>query len=203
MIAHVNGILAEVFGSCCIILTPGGVGYRLFLPGHTLNTLPPKGESVAMYTSMAVREDALELYGFASFEERQTFEILRSINKIGPKAALAVLSAYRPGELKEIANSDNLAALRRIPGIGPKTAQHLLLELKDKLKTASASNVSPSGVRALPDVQRDVLAALMNLGYTEEECWTITVDIFKTEPDLDVGSGIRMALKALARGNKR
>lgn len=203
MIAYITGLLLETFGHCCIVLTDGGIGYRVSLPRHTLDALPPKGDRVAFYTSMLVREDAQELYGFESFEERQTFEILRGINKIGPKAALSVLSAYRPDDLCEIVRREDLNALKKISGIGAKTAQRLLLELQDKMKTMGPHTGSSAGSRlAAPSAQLDVMAALANLGYSEAECHAVVAAMFKAEPDLDVGSGIRMALKELAQGKK-
>lgn len=202
VIAHIAGALADVTASFCLVFTSGGVGYRIFLPSHTLDGLPPAGDHVSFYTSMIVRENAQELYGFATFEERQTFEILRSINKIGPKVALAVLSAYRPAELCEIVYSENLHALKKVAGLGPKTAQHLLLELRDKLKAFAVDSEKSVPVPRMPSVHRDVLAALANLGYTDAECAPVVAHIFRDEPDLDVGGGIRMALKELARGKK-
>ena len=96
MIAYIEGRLAEVWGNACLVVTEGGVGYEVALPAHTLAALPGKGGSVALYTSLAVREDALELFGFASFEERQTFEVLVSISKVGARTALAILSIFGP-----------------------------------------------------------------------------------------------------------
>lgn len=147
---------------------------------------------------MVVREDALELFGFATFEERQTFELLRAINKIGARTALAILSTYRPAQLEKIIMEENIAALTKIPGIGQKTAQHVFLELRYKLGSinkAAAPITVPAG-----GAYGDVLAALANLGYKEDECAKIVRNIIKAEPDLDVGSAIRLALKELARG---
>ncbi len=100
MIAYIEGRLAEVWGNACLVLTEGGVGYEVALPAHTLAALPGKGASVALYTSLAVREDALELFGFTTFEERQTFEVLVSISKVedAPQAA-ALLAVGRPGSV--------------------------------------------------------------------------------------------------------
>lgn len=196
MIAHLSGVLGEAWDNGCIVLTPGGVGYRLALPRNT--ELPAPGEAVSFYTSMAVREDAIELFGFATFEERQTFEILRSINKIGGRTALAVLSVFSPSELREIVDAENVAQLTRVPGIGAKTAQHALLELKYKLGALRKSS-SPAAGQPASQLGRDLLAALANLGYSEEECRPVIKDVVENEPDLDVASAIRICLKQLSK----
>ena len=100
MIAYLEGRLAEIWGNACLIVTEGGVGYEVALPAHTLAALPGKGEHLTLYTSLAVREDALELFGFATFEERQTFEVLVSISKVGARTALGILSIFRPDDLR-------------------------------------------------------------------------------------------------------
>lgn len=196
MIAHICGKLDQTFNQSCIVLTPGGVGYLLFLPAHTFASLPAQGENVQFYTAFVAREDAQELYGFETFAERQTFMILRGINKIGPRSALAILSACRPDELENMVREENQQALTKIPGIGPKTAQHLLLELRYKL--AGPRKNTPA--RAAPSARGDVLAALENLGYAESECAGIVRTLFADEPNLDVASAIRLALKELAKG---
>lgn len=197
MIAHIAGKLAEAFKQSCIVLTPGGTGYLIALPAHTFASLPPAGEDVAFYTYLSVREDAMDLYGFATFAERQAFDVLRGISKIGPRTALAILSTYRPEELEAIAREENQQALTKIPGIGAKMAQHMLLELRYKLKAANIGKTQPA---VLPGPQADVMAALANLGYAENECAGIVRDLFSAEPDLDAASAIRLALKELAKG---
>ena len=121
MIAYVEGRLAQVWGNTALVVTQGGVGYAVGLPAHTLASLPGRGEAVAFYTSLAVREDALELFGFASFEERQTFEVLVSISKVGARTALGILSIFRPDDLRRLVLEDDVLALTRVSGIGKKT----------------------------------------------------------------------------------
>lgn len=196
MIAFIQGKLGEAWSKSCIVNTSGGVGYRLFLPGHTYASLPEKGADVAFYTCLSVREDALELFGFATFEERQTFEILKAINKIGARTALAILSFYRPAELQQIVLDEDVGALTKVPGIGQKTAQHIFLELRYRLGSLDKSTAVP----AQSGLFGDVMAALANLGYKEEESCPIVRTIVKNEPDLDVGSAIRAALKEIAKG---
>lgn len=198
MIAHIQGKLDEKWNQACIVLTQGGVGYRIALPAHTYANLPETGAEVSFYTYLGVREDALELFGFETLAERRTFEILRGINKIGPRIALAILSIYRPDDLENIVQEENQQALTKVPGIGPKLAQHMLLELRYKLAAVNKFKTAPR--RDMPPAQADVLAALLNLGYNEEECGAITRGLFEEEPDLDVGGAIRLALKKLAKG---
>lgn len=195
MIAYLEGRLGQTWGNNCIVVTAGGVGYQLSLPDHTVAALPPQGEMVAFYTYLTIREDAQDLFGFATFEERETFEILRGISKIGPRTALAILSHLRPEELAQVARDENQAALAKISGIGPKTAQHLLLELRYKFKKHGAGVVKTAAPVA--SALADVLAAMANLGYDEEECGPIVRDIFRAEPDLDVPGAIRKTLAAL------
>lgn len=201
MIAYVEGRLAEVWGNACLVVTEGGVGYEVALPAHTLAALPGKGGSVALYTSLAVREDALELFGFATFEERQTFEVLVSISKVGARTALAILSIFRPDDLRRLVVEDDVLALTRVSGIGKKTAQHIFLELKYKLKVEDAPQAAALLAAGRPgSVFRDVLDGLANLGYAEEECAPLVKNLLHEESDLDVTGALRAALKALARG---
>lgn len=202
MIAYVEGRLAQVWGNTALVVTQGGVGYAVGLPAHTLASLPGRGEAVAFYTSLAVREDALELFGFASFEERQTFEVLVSISKVGARTALGILSIFRPDDLRRLVLEDDVQALTRVSGIGKKTAEHIFLELKYKLKVDDAPQAAAlvgSGVRP-GSVFRDVLDGLGNLGYSEDACAPMVKKILLEEPDLDVTGALRAALKTLAKG---
>lgn len=197
MIAYLAGTLGEIWGRSCLVLTQAGIGYQVALPDHTLAGLPSPGSPVAFYTYLAVREDAMELFGFATFEERQAFGILTGISRVGARTALAILSVFRPDSLRAAVMEDNLGALLKVPGIGQKTAQHILLELKYKLAAVATGQ---SGAQQPANIYGDTLAALLNLGYSESECAMPVREILKREPDLDVGSAIRLALKALAKG---
>lgn len=196
MIAYIKGSLAEVFGNSCMVLTAGGVGYALALPAQAVAALPEIGGEVEFYTFLAVREDALELYGFASFAERQAFEMLTGISRVGCRTALAILSLYSPGDLARIVAEENIPALARVPGIGVKTAQHIFLELKYRLKNTPISKGAV--VAKAPSILRDVLDGLGNLGYAEEECAETVKSILAQDPELDVGSALRASLKAIA-----
>lgn len=201
MIAYIEGRLAETWGNACLIVTEGGMGYEVALPAHTLAALPARGGTVAVYTSLAVREDALELFGFATFEERQTFQVLVSISKVGARTALSILSIFRPDDLRRIVIEEDVPALTRVSGIGKKTAQHIFLELKYKLKVEDGPRAAALVSEVRPgSVFRDVLDGLANLGYAEEECAPLVRKLLHDEPDLDVTGALRAALKALARG---
>ena len=199
MIAYLEGRLMETWDNSCLLVTAGGVGYAVALPAHTLAALPPKGEPVSLFTSLAVREDALELYGFSSFEERQTFDVLVSISKVGARTALGILSVFRPDDLRRIVLEEDVLALTRVSGIGKKTAQHVFLELKYKLNLNREQQAAFAASGGTGTVFRDVLGGLVNLGYTEEECAPLVRKVLSAEPDLDVTGGLRAALKALVR----
>lgn len=198
MIAYIKGILLDARDNACVALTASGLGYEARLPAHTFLELPPPGSPVEFYIWTVFRENAQELYGFASAEERETFGLLLSITKVGARTALAMLSLYRPEDLRAIAAAGDAQALARISGVGQKSAQRILLELRDKLgekrRGPRAAKTAPSG-----GVMGDALAALANLGYDESECADLVREALRDEPDLDVASLIRATLKRLAK----
>jgi Holliday junction DNA helicase RuvA len=201
MIAYVEGRRAESAGNACVVVTASGIGYEIFLPAHALAALPDKGGPVAFHTCLMVREDAQELYGFPSWEERQTFIVLTSISKVGAKTALAVLSLFRPEDLRRIVLEDDVLALTRVSGIGRKTAQHVFLELKYKLKVEGMPQAAPLAAKGERpgSVYRDALDGLANLGYPEEEVAPLLRKILHEESDLDVAGALRAALKEMAK----
>jgi Holliday junction DNA helicase RuvA len=198
MIAYVEGRIAEITADGCVLVTSGGVGYEVFLPGHVLAKLPGRGEAAHFHTSAVVREDALELYGFADWDEREVFLLLTSITRIGAKTALSILTVYRPDDLRRLVLEEDVAALTRVPGIGKKTAQQLFLELKYKLKVDGAAAIPAAGPAG--GVARDAVAGLVNLGYDEGDAARVVKQVLAEEDDLDVGGTLRAALKALAKG---
>ena len=201
MIAYLSGRLLEISEGICIIVTEGGVGYEVNIPSNVQANLPPKGDIVELYTSMIVREDAQELYGFLTFEEKQTFEVLITISKVGARTALSILSAFRPQDLHNLVLEDDIISLTRVQGIGKKTAQHIFLELKYKLKVGDSSKISVLAQDVKPgSVYRDVIDGLINLGYSEVECVPILKKVLHEEPDLDVTGALRAVLKKLAKG---
>jgi Holliday junction DNA helicase RuvA len=171
-----------------VLVDVGGVAYELDVPMSTFYGLPATGESVTLFTHLVVREDAHTLYGFASNDERSAFRQLILISGIGARTALAVLSGLSVADLAQAVAAQEAARLTKIPGIGKKTAERLLLELKGRLGELTAA---PSGEKA-----SDVLGALVALGYSEKEALAATKGL---APGVSVAEGIRAALKALAK----
>lgn len=199
MIAYIEGRLAQKTASSCVVVTAGGLGYEVGLPSHDLAHLPEKGEPVFFYTCMVVREDAQELFGFGTWEERQCFLILTSITRVGARTGLAILSVFRPADLHRLVLEDDVLALTRVSGIGKKTAQQIFLELKYKLKVEDMPHHLGTEGLPSPSVLRDALAGLTNLGYSEQEADEALRNVLKAEPDLDVSAALRAALKNMAK----
>jgi len=192
MIGRIHGVLLEK-NPPQILVECAGVGYEVEVPMSTFYNLPGTGERVTLLTHLVVREDAHLLYGFGSDGERRAFRQLLKISGVGARTALAVLSGLSVGELAEAVTLQETGRLTRIPGIGKKTAERLLLELKDKLGVELAAATAPN--RAAP-ASSDVLHALLALGYSEKEA----VGAVKLVPEgLAVAEGIRHALKHLSK----
>lgn len=181
-----------------IVLEAGGVGYELDVPMSTLYVLPQLGETVALHTHLTIREDAHLLYGFATRTERDTFRILIRVTGIGPKIGLALLSGMSAEELASAIEGEDVACLSRVPGIGKKTAERLVLELRGKLAATSApGNRSPVGSRTAEAApHQDITHALLALGYNEREA---AAAVKLLPADTGVNEGIRLALKSLSR----
>jgi len=192
MIGRLSGMLLEK-NPPQIVVETGGVGYELDVPMSTFYNLPATGERVALFTHLAVREDAHLLYGFGTQAERRAFRQLLKISGIGARTALAVLSGLSVAELAEAVTMQESGRLVKIPGIGKKTAERLLLELKDKLGAEIATGVAVNRPAA---ASSDVLRALLGLGYSEKEA----LHAVKQLPEgASVSDGIRQALKLLAK----
>ena len=142
MIAYIEGRLLEVSDPAIIVVTDGGVGYEIEITARQRQSLPERGGRVALYTELLVREDMLRLCGFSTFEERETFEVLIGISKVGPRTALAVLSAFSPAELRSIVSEGNTAALTQVSGVGKRMAETILRELAYRLKVDDSASVS-------------------------------------------------------------
>jgi Holliday junction DNA helicase, RuvA subunit len=196
MIAYLEGTVLRRDEESCVLLTSGGVGYQVHLTTSGLSSLAGGGEAARLFIHTLVREDALILFGFSTWEERQAFVTLLAAPKLGPRTALAMLGCYGPAELAACIAREDVAALTRVPGIGAKTAKRLLLDLKDKL-VAQPSLVS-SRVAPVVSAASDCAAALVSLGYGRHEVDEVVKTVFDKEPDLDAGSAIRQALKIFA-----
>jgi holliday junction DNA helicase RuvA len=177
-----------------LLVDAGGVGYEVDVPMSTFYGLPAIGEQVVLLTHLVVREDAHHLYGFATQAERGAFRALIRISGVGARTALAVLSGLSVDELAQAVTRQDAAMLKRLPGIGQKTAERLLLELKGKLG-ADLEGVT-TGAAGAPDPGADVLRALLALGYSEREA-AAAARLVPT--GAGVSDGIRIALKSLAK----
>jgi len=193
MIGRLSGILLEK-NPPQLLLDVQGVGYEVDVPMSTFYNLPGTGERVVLFTHLVVREDAHLLFGFGTDNERRAFRLLLKISGIGARTALSVLSGLSVAELAQAVTLQESGRLTKIPGIGKKTAERLLLELKDKL---GADLTTAVGVHRAPPASSDILHALLSLGYSDKEA----VAAVKQLPDgLAVSDGIRQALKLLAKG---
>jgi Holliday junction DNA helicase RuvA len=192
MIGRLTGILVEK-NPPQLLLDVQGVAYEVDVPMSTFYNLPATGERISLYTHMVVREDAHLLFGFGSEPERRAFRQLLKISGIGARTALSVLSGLSVAELAQAVTMQDTGRLTKIPGIGKKTAERLLLELKDKLGVDLGTAV---GVHRPAPVMSDVLNALISLGYSDKEA---VAAVKKVPEGLAVGDAIRQALKLLAK----
>lgn len=192
MIGRLQGKLIEKVPPQ-ILIDVNGVGYEVDVPMSTFCNLPTEGQPLTLLTHLVVREDAQLLYGFATTSERQAFRALIRISGVGPRIALAVLSGMSPNDLADAVDQNNIGLLTRVPGIGKKTAERLVLELKGKLNGSAFATTQ--GTTA-SDAHNDIVSALLALGYSEREAQSA---VRQLPPDVTVNGGIRLTLKALAR----
>ena len=200
MYAFIEGKVCEKNAGELILLA-GGVGYQINCSMNTLAAAPALGETMRCYTYLSVREDAMELYGFATEEELSCYKMLTSISGVGPKAALAILSAVTPEKLALCVISEDEKALTKAPGVGKKLAQRIILELKDKLAKSQLSVSGTSGVELpQPEINMgsagEALAALTVLGYGRAEAAEARGGL---DESLPVEELVRQCLKKLMR----
>ena len=191
MIGKLSGTLSEK-NPPQVMVDCHGVGYEVDVPMSTFYNLPAVGEKVSLLTHFVVREDAQILYGFGSPEERTAFRQLIKISGVGPRMALGVLSGMSVSELAQAITLQEAGRLVKIPGIGKKTAERLLLELKGKM----GADLGPSSAPVGDSTQNDILQALVALGYSDKEA---ALSLKALPADVGVSEGIKFALKALAR----
>lgn len=202
MIGSLRGTLVERSAAGEVIVEVGGVGYVVLVPPATVAALGEPGATVLLHTHLAVREDALTLYGFATRDERACFEALIGAHGVGPALALAVLSVHRPEVLRRAVADDDVGALCLVPGVGRKTAARLLIELKDRLGVLVAADVlgpAPAGGGrangSSPSARAEVRAALAALGYEPDEIAQALRDLPESD---DVPTLLKAALSRLA-----
>jgi Holliday junction DNA helicase RuvA len=193
MIGRISGVLLDKTPPLALI-DCNGVGYECEVPMSTFYLLPQVGDKVTLLTHFVVREDAQLLFGFGTNQERLMFRQLLKVNGIGAKSALAILSGLSIDELIQAVSLQEAGLLTRVPGIGKKTAERLLLELKDKFTLDSALSIKGSGMAS---ISQDVLNALIALGYNERESLNAVKSL---DINLTVNDGIKQALKYLSKG---
>lgn len=192
MIGRLSGTLLQKHPPQ-ILVDCNGVGYEVDVPMSTFYNLPAAGEPVTLFTHLTVREDAHLLFGFGTLQERELFRQLIRISGVGPRMALALLSGMSVADLAQAVTLQQAGRLTKIPGIGKKTAERLLLELKGKL----GPDLGIAGGSLQGDASSDILNALIALGYSEKEA----MQALKQVPsDSSVSDGIKLALKALSKG---
>lgn len=201
MIGYIRGKVTALFKDACF-LEAGGIGYRIFISDKTRQRLS-NGEEAKLLTYMAVREDAILLYGFLGQEEYDLFLVLLSVSKIGPKVAMGILSAMDPAQFVGAVKAQNVSRLTKLPGIGKKTAERLLVELKDKVGAFASADMM-EGVEAAPvednGITGEAVKALMSLGYEMEE---ITPVLQKLAGSYDgVSALVSAALREFAKNRE-
>lgn len=191
MIGRLSGILIEK-NPPQVMIDCNGVGYEVGVPMSTFYNLPALGDKVVLLTHLAIREDAHVLFGFGSEEERKTFKELIKVSGIGARTALSVLSGMSVDDLAQAVTVQEVGRLTKVPGIGKKTAERMLLELKGKL----GADLGAAGGVVHHDTSSDILNALVALGYSDKEA---TLALKQVPKDVTVSDGIKLALKALSK----
>ncbi len=200
MIASLKGVVLEKnLGDA--VVEVAGVGYRVFASQRTLAKLPAEGQPVALRVRTLVREDAFDLFGFLTRAEEDMFLLLTSVSHVGPKLALAVMSGLDVGELARALAGGETARLTKIHGVGKKTAERLVLELKDKVSGVALADRVPAGARAVPSARADLVSALSNLGFKQAQAeHAADAAGSKLGPDAALEELVREALKGLRAG---
>lgn len=202
MYAYIKGILAEITEDA-IIVENQGIGYEIAVPGQVFDYLPSVGEEVKIYTYHYVREDAILLYGFLTKEDVRIFKMLIGVSGIGPKGALAILSVLSTDDLRFAILGDNAKAIAKAPGVGAKTAQRVIIELKDKLSLEDAfeqklaNQAQKAELNPAVGVKNEAILALTSLGYSQSEALKVLQGI-EISPDDQVEDVLKMALKQMA-----
>ena len=200
MLSYIKGELAEVFEDT-IVVENNGLGINVKVPATVLSNIPSIGEDIKVYTYLYVREDAINVYGFLTRDDLNVFKLLLNVNGVGPKAALGILSTISANDLRYAVLSDDVNAIKKAPGIGAKTAQRLIIELKDKLKLESEEALilnANVGTKPSDDLilKNDAIEALVSLGYSQREAMDAVKKVDISNKNLD--DIIKESLKNLA-----
>jgi holliday junction DNA helicase RuvA len=206
MIASLRGTLIDVGAGTCVI-EANGVGYAVHLSSHATASLPAKGQEVFVRTRQVVREDAHLLFGFADADELRCFDLMVSVSGVGPKLALAVLSGLRPAALARAIREEHVGALVAVPGIGRKTAERLVVELRDKLEglpvaaavAPAPKTTGPRGVLPRSERYDDAVAALVRLGYTAPQAQEVVRQASEGVDEASAEDLVRRSLAMLGK----
>jgi len=199
MIDFVEGIVSDKLAQA-VVVKAGGVGFLLSCSGETLKTLPEIGEVATVYSQMIVKEDDISLYGFSTIEEREFFKLLISVNGVGPKMAIAILSAYPYTDIQGAIATGNVAILTSVSGVGKKTGERIILELKDKVTKGLSDVVISAKLSSETQSKRnEAISALMALGYSAGEINKCFKENEKTIGDFTTEELIKFGLRNLAR----
>ena len=202
MIAYLNGELSAIYDDR-VIIEVSGIGYNVMMPSSCISLLPGIGNTVKIYTYLSVREDAMQLYGFNTSDELDLYKMLITVNGIGPKAALSILSCMSGDDLKFAILSSDAKSISKVPGIGAKTAQRLIIDLKDKIdllntfehKLANTNAVSTAG---LSEAKTEAVDALVALGYSNKDAYA-AVNGVEVDDNAPVEDILKKALRNISR----
>lgn len=203
MYSYIKGELTEIIGEDTIVVEANQIGYNIHVPGQVLDDLPEIGENVKIYTYLYVREEAYMLFGFLTRDDLEVFRLLIGVSGIGPKGALAILSVMSTDDLRFAVLSDDAKAIAKAPGVGSKTAQRLIIELKDKLSLQDAFEQKLEKTAASParseakGKKNEAVEALVSLGYSSSEALKVLSGIEINE-DVSVEDILKAALKQMA-----
>jgi Holliday junction DNA helicase RuvA len=200
VIAYLEGRLTRKTPSQILVLV-GGVGYKLFIPVSTYYELPEEGSEVKLHVHTHVREDVLALYGFASPTEERLFQRLIAVNGVGPALALKVMSGLEPSDLVEAIRSGDLRRLGSIPGVGRKTAERLVVELRDKMSelgVVSGEESSRARIPRIESLRDDLMSALANLGFPRPSAEKSVEAVLREEPEISFEGALKKVLRKLS-----
>lgn len=200
MITYIKGILENI-AEDSIVVEAGGIGYRIFTASSVINRLPRVGETVKIYIFMSVKDDGIKLYGFNSCEELDIFNSLLTVSGVGPKGALNIVSAISPKDIITAIITGDTGTISKAPGIGKKTGQRIILELKDKFKTEDAFTVADGGITddtvsySVDEPKYEAVEALISLGYMRSEAIKAVSSVY--EEGMASDELLKMALKKM------
>jgi len=200
MIALIRGHLIQKNPGYVLVET-NGIGYQLFVSLTTFYDLPESEQDVVLHAHTHVREDLLQLYGFSTLLEKELFQILIGVSGIGPKLALNILSGITPPELVHSLGSGDMARLISIPGVGRKTAERMILDLREKAQKIQTREAFPGTDRRRPDkMAEDVVSALVNLGYKKGQAEKAVESILRQTPEITLEKALKASLRVLCTG---